>query len=87
MSALPTTTVVECTVPGCGWRAEIPTTYRFEADPSPRTVHGLKVLHRLVVDVAAVEAFDAYLAGHLEQHTIAETLLAGHPDDPGPATP
>jgi hypothetical protein len=84
-----TLALVECKVPGCGWRAEIPTLYRFEhvAEPMtdvPRPAFAVDV--RVVVDRAAVAAFDAYCAGHAVEHEITETALA-HPDDPGPSEP
>lgn len=83
---LGTTSVVECQLAGCGWQAEIPVLYRLVFDPTSQRDRGLALVStRVEVDEAAVAAFDAYLAGHLEQHALAETLLARHPDDPGPA--
>ena len=77
---LKTSAVVECKVHGCGWRAEIPVLYRIEPvlEPWADLGRGLEYVPtnvRVVVDRAAVEAFDTYVAGHLAQHEIAETLL------------
>ena len=81
-----TTSVIECKVRGCGWQAEIPVLYRIEPahrlPDSPASI----VSTRVVVDREAIEAFDAYLAGHLVAHEIVETALE-HGDDPGPEVP
>lgn len=79
-----TPAVVECKVRGCGWQAEIPVLYRLEAHRNPSRIPDEAFIStRVVVDRAAVEAFDAYIAGHLEQHAFAETVL-DQIDDPGP---
>ena len=81
---LETSGIIECRVAGCGWQAEIPVLYRIEP---VGTSAGLSLVDtRVVVDEDAIAALDAYVAGHLEQHTIVETLLE-HPDDPGPVAP
>jgi hypothetical protein len=84
---VPTRAVVECKITGCGWVAEIPTLYRIVLDPTSQHDGGRALVStRVEVDDASVAAFDAYLAGHLEQHALVETVLE-HVDDPGPSEP
>jgi len=72
--------VVECSVRGCGWQAEIPVEYVLIVDPLSQTSDRGFALTTIRAEADVdLEAFDAYLAGHLEQHAIIDAHLADVP--------